>query len=191
MPSRGGGGPRCSNAFEENGVNYAFEIHPTEDTFDGVTWEMFRAAVGNHPRCCINYDASHFIKQGLDYLGFIDEYHPFITSFHAKDAEFLPTAKQGFLSGYQGWSDRAARDRSLGHGQVDFRGVFSRLTKHDFAGWVVYEWECVFEHPEVAARNGARFITDHIIEVTDRVFDDFAATGMDAGLNRKLMGLDR
>lgn len=179
------------DAFEEHGVNYAFEIHPTEDTFDGITWEMFYESVGKHNRCRINYDASHFIKQGLDYLGFIDEYAEFITSFHAKDAEFLPTAKQGFLSGYQGWADRAARDRSLGHGQVDFKGIFSRLAKYDFPGWVVYEWECVFEHPEVAARNGARFIKDHIIEVTDRVFDDFAATGMDEDLNRNLLGTDR
>jgi len=179
------------DAFEEHGVNYAFEVHPTEDTFDGTTFEMFFDAVGKHDRCKINYDPSHLIKQCMDYLGFIDAYKDFITSCHVKDAEFLPTARQGVFSGYQGWSARAARDRSLGHGQVDFKGVFSRLTKNDFAGWVVYEWECAFEHPEVAARNGAKFIEDHIIHVTDRVFDDFAATGMDAGLNKRLLGTDR
>lgn len=179
------------NAFEENGVDLCFEIHPTEDVFDGATFEMFLEAVGNHPRCNINYDASHFIKQGMDYLGFIDLYHERIKAFHVKDAEFLPDARQGFLSGYQGWLHRAARDRSLGHGQVDFGGVFSRMAKYDFAGWAVYEWECCLEHPEVAAKNGAKFIADHIIHVTDRVFDDFASTGMDAQLNRRLLGLER
>ena len=179
------------DVYEENGVDYGFEVHPTEDTFDGITFEMFLEATGNHRRCRINYDASHFIKQGLDYLGFIDVYKDYITSFHAKDAEFLPSAKQGFLSGYQGWVERAARDRSLGHGQVDFPALFSKFAANDFDGWVVYEWECALEHPEVAAANGSKFIMDHIIQVTDRVFDDFAATGMDKTLNRALMGLDR
>ena len=177
------------DAYDAAGVDLCFEIHPTEDLFDGDTFEMFLERVGNHPRCHINYDASHFIKQGMDYLGFIDAYHERIKMFHVKDAEFNPTAKQGVYGGYQGWLKRAARDRSLGHGQVDFKGVFSRLAEYDFAGWAVYEWECCLEHPEVAARNGAKFIADHIIEVTDRVFDDFAATHADPAVNRALLGM--
>jgi hypothetical protein len=55
--------------------------------------------------------------------------------------------------------------------------------------WAVYEWECCLEHPEIAARNGAKFIADHIIEVTDRVFDDFAATKADSAANRALLGM--
>ena len=78
----------------------------------------------------------------MDYLGFIDVYHERIKMFHVKDAEFNPTAKQGFLGGYKGWLERAARDRSLGHGQVDFKAIFSKLAQYDFAGWAVYEWEC-------------------------------------------------
>ncbi|RUT34859.1 sugar phosphate isomerase/epimerase [Arsenicitalea aurantiaca] len=177
------------NAYEDAGVDLCFEIHPTEDVFDGDTFEMFLDAVGGHSRCNINYDASHFIKQGMDYLGFIDVFHERIKMFHVKDAEFNPTAKQGYLGGYKGWLERAARDRSLGHGQVDFKGVFSKMAQYDFAGWAVYEWECCLEHPEVAAREGAKFISSHIIEVTDRVFDDFAATGADANVNRQLLGL--
>ena len=177
------------DVFDENGVDLCFEIHPTEDVFDGDSFEMFLDAVGNHARCHINYDASHFIKQGMDYLGFIDAYHERIKMFHVKDAEFNPTAKQGFLGGYKGWLERAARDRSLGHGQVNFKAIFSKLAAYDFAGWAVYEWECCLEHPEVAARDGASFIRDHIIEVTDRVFDDFATTNPDRTTVRNLLGL--
>ncbi len=176
-------------AFDEEGVDLCFEIHPTEDVFDGDTFDMFLDAVGGHPRCNINYDASHFIKQGMDYLGFIDVFHERIKMFHVKDAEFNSTARQGVFGGYKGWMERAARDRSLGHGQVNFKAVFSKLAQYDFAGWAVYEWECVLQHPEVAARDGAKFIADHIIEVTDRVFDDFAATGADASANRRLLGM--
>jgi sugar phosphate isomerase/epimerase len=175
--------------FDENGVDLCFEIHPTEDVFDGDSFEMFLDAVGNHPRCHINYDASHFIKQGMDYLGFIDVFHERIKMFHVKDAEFNPTARQGYLGGYRNWLDRAARDRSLGHGQVNFKAIFSKLAAYDFAGWAVYEWECCLEHPEVAARNGAQFISDHIIAVTDRVFDDFATTHSDRATVRNLLGL--
>ncbi|MFY9971944.1 MAG: sugar phosphate isomerase/epimerase, partial [Roseiarcus sp.] len=62
-------------------------------------------------------------------------------------------------------------------------------TGYGFAGWAVYEWECCLEHPEVAAREGAKFIADHIIEVTDYAFDDFAATGADRAANLKLLGV--
>ncbi|HEY1721011.1 MAG TPA: sugar phosphate isomerase/epimerase [Magnetospirillaceae bacterium] len=176
--------------YENHGVDYCFEIHPSEDTFDGETFDMFVEAVGGHKRACINYDASHFIKQGLDYLAFIDIYHDRIKAFHVKDAEFNPTGKQGFYSGMKGWLERAARDRSLGDGQVNFRGIFSKFAQYNFSGWAVYEWECCLQHPEVAAQKGSAFIADHIIEVTDRVFDDFAATGTDRGTVRKLMGLN-
>ena len=150
---------------------------------------MFLERVGNHPRCHINYDASHFIKQGLDYLEFIDLYHERIRMFHVKDAEFNPSGRQGFLSGYQPWLKRAARDRSLGDGQVDFKAIFSKLAEHDFAGWAVYEWECCLMHPEEAARRGAPFIAEHIIQVTDKVFDDFACIGADKAATRAMLGL--
>ena len=175
--------------FEENGVDLCFEIHPSEDVFDGDTFDMFLDAVGGHKRCNINYDASHFIKQCMDYLGFIDAYHDRIKMFHVKDAEFNPTAKQGVYGGYKGWLERAGRDRSLGDGQVNFKAIFSKLAAYDFAGWAVYEWECCLQHPEVAAREGAKFIANHIIEVTDRVFDDFAKTGADRATNLKLLGI--
>ena len=139
--------------------------------------EQFLSAVGNHRRCNINYDASHFIKQGLDYVAFIDLYHERIKGFHVKDAEFRPTGKQGFFSGYQPWLKRAARDRSLGDGQVDFNQIFSKLAEYDFDGWAVYEWEDCLKHPEVAAAEGTPFIAAHIIRVTDRAFDDFAGAG--------------
>ena len=87
------------DAFDEAGVDVGFELHPSQDVFDGETFERFLAAVGNHPRCNINYDASHLIKQGLDYVAFIDIYHERIKGFHVKDAEFRPTGKQGFYSG--------------------------------------------------------------------------------------------
>jgi sugar phosphate isomerase/epimerase len=151
---------------------------------------MFLERVNNHPRANILFDPSHMLLQQLDYLGFMDAYKERIKLVHIKDAEFNPTAKQGVYGGYQPWVDRAGRFRSLGDGQVDFRALFSKLAANDFEGWAVLEWECCLKHPEDGAREGAQFIKDHIIRVTDRAFDDFADAGTDDQANRRILGLD-
>lgn len=177
------------NAFDEQGVNVCYEIHPGEDLHDGISYEMFLEKVVNHPRACLLYDPSHFVLQCLDYLSYIDHYHERIKAFHVKDAEFNPTGKQGVYGGYQSWIDRAGRFRSPGDGQVDFKAIFSKLSAYDFDGWAVMEWECALKNSDDGAREGAKFISDHIIRVTEKAFDDFAGTGMDAKLNRRILGL--
>jgi sugar phosphate isomerase/epimerase len=175
--------------YEDCGVDLCYEIHPGEDLHDGITYEMFLDKVNNHQRACLLYDPSHFVLQCLNYLEYIDNYHERIKMFHVKDAEFNPTGKQGVYGGYQNWIDRAGRFRSLGDGQVDFKSIFSKLTQYNFPGWAVLEWECALKHPEDGAREGAEFIKNHIIRVTDRAFDDFAASGSDDAFNRKTLGI--
>ncbi|UOQ98695.1 sugar phosphate isomerase/epimerase [Hymenobacter sp. 5317J-9] len=177
------------NVFDECGVDLCYEVHPGEDLHDGISYEMFLEKVGQHPRACLLYDPSHFVLQCLDYLAYLDIYHERIRMFHVKDAEFNPTGRQGVYGGYQNWTDRAGRFRSPGDGQVDFKAIFSKLAQYDFPGWAVLEWECALKHPEDGARESAKFIKDHIIRVTDKAFDDFAAAGSDAALNRAMLGL--
>ena len=178
------------NYFDECGVDVCYEVHPGEDLFDGVTYELFLAAVHNHPRACLLYDPSHFVLQQLDYLAYIDHYHERIKAFHVKDAEFNATGKQGTFGGYQSWANRAGRYRSPGDGQVDFKSIFSKLAQYNYDGWAVMEWECCIKHPEQGAKEGAEFIQKHIIQVTERAFDDFAASGANEAANRKILGLD-
>ncbi len=174
---------------EEMGVDVCYEIHPGEDLHDGVSYEMFLERVGGHARACMLYDPSHYVLQHLDYLANIDIYHERIGMFHVKDAELNPTGRQGVYGGYQSWVDRAGRFRSLGDGQVDFGAIFSKLSAHDFDGWAVVEWECCLKHPEDGAREGAAFVRDHIIRVTEKAFDDFAGAGTDEAANRKMLGI--
>ncbi|TDW96096.1 sugar phosphate isomerase/epimerase family protein [Dinghuibacter silviterrae] len=175
--------------FEIQEIDLCYELHPGEDLHDGVTFERFLKEVHDHPRANILYDPSHFVLQCLDYLSFIDIYHERIRMFHVKDAEFNPTGRQGVYGGYSGWIDRAGRFRSLGDGQVDFKSIFSKMAQYDFPGWAVLEWECCLKHPEDGAREGAQFIKEHIIHVTDKAFDDFAASGVDAAANRRVLGI--
>ncbi|HQU53883.1 MAG TPA: sugar phosphate isomerase/epimerase family protein, partial [Saprospiraceae bacterium] len=176
------------NAYEDAGIDLCYEIHPGEDLHDGITWEMFREATGNHPRVNILYDPSHFVLQQLDYLQFIDIYHPYIKMFHVKDAEFNATGRAGVYGGYQGWVDRPGRFRSLGDGQVDFVGIFSKLTQYGYDGWAVLEWECCIKDSEQGAEEGAIFIQNHIIEVAKKAFDDFADSGVDQALLDRIIG---
>lgn len=175
--------------YDENGVDIAYELHPGEDLFDGTTFERFVDYLDGHPRANINYDPSHFVLQQLDYLQFIDLYHDRINAFHVKDAEFNPSGKQGVYSGFAGWTERAGRFRSLGDGQVDFSSIFSKLSQYDYGSWAVLEWECCIKSPEQGAAEGAPFIESHIIEVTQKAFDDFAGTGADEDFNRRVLGL--
>jgi sugar phosphate isomerase/epimerase len=177
------------DVFDENGVDACYELHPGEDLFDGTTFEMFLDKVENHPRANILYDPSHFVLQQLDYLAFIDIYKDRIRAFHVKDAEFNPTGRQGVYSGYAPWAERAGRFRSLGDGQVDFAGIFSKMAVNDFDGWAVLEWECAIKDAETGAREGAEFIAHHIIPVTAKAFDDFASGGTDEAANRRILGL--
>jgi len=174
--------------FDECGVDVCYEIHPGEDLHDGVTFEMFLEQVNGHKRANILYDPSHFVLQQLDYLQFIDLYHDRIKMFHVKDAEFVPNGRVGVYGGYQDWADRAGRFRSLGDGQVDFKSIFTKLTKHGFDGWAVLEWECCFKSPEQGAAEGAPFISDHMIDITTKTFDDFAGGEVDKDLFKKIMG---
>jgi sugar phosphate isomerase/epimerase len=177
------------DTFDENGVDACYEIHPGEDIHDGITWERFLAAVGNHPRANILYDPSHYVLQQLDYLEFIDLYHDRIRMFHVKDAEFRPTGRAGVYGGYADWTERPGRFRSLGDGQVDFRAIFSKFTQYDFRGWAVLEWECCLKHPEQGAAEGAPFIIAHMIRKADKAFDDFAGAAPDAARNRRILGI--
>lgn len=177
------------DVFDAHGVDLGYELHPGEDLHDGVSFELFLEAVGNHPRAQINYDPSHFILQQLDYLQFIDFYHERICAFHVKDAEFNPSGKQGVYGGYQGWVNRAGRFRSLGDGQVDFASIFSKMSQYDYDGWAVLEWECAIKSADQGAEEGAPFITRHLIRVTEKAFDDFAGAATDDAKNRKILGL--
>ncbi len=177
------------DTFDEYGVDVCYELHPGEDLHDGLTFERFLEVVDDHPRANILYDPSHFILQQLKYLDFIDIYHERIRMFHVKDAEFNPTGKAGVYGGYAGWVERPGRFRSLGDGQVDFKGVFTKLSQYGYGGWAVLEWEDCIKSGEQGAAQGAPFIEEHIIEVTEKAFDDFAGGEPDEELNRKLIGL--
>jgi sugar phosphate isomerase/epimerase len=174
---------------DAHGVDLCFELHPGEDLHDGVTFDRFLALVDDHPRARILYDPSHMLLQHMDYLGFIELYAERIAAFHVKDAEFVRSARSGVYGGFQDWAQRPARFRSLGDGQVDFRGVFSRLAAAGYRGWCVLEWECCLKRKEDGAAEGAPFIHRHMIQTTPVPFDAALRRPVDAGAARRILGI--
>lgn len=159
------------DAAEAADVDLCFELHPGQDLHDGATFERFLAAVDHHPRARLLYDPSHLRLQHVDYLGFIDRYHQRIGAFHVKDAEFNASASRGVYGGYADWLDRPGRFRSVGDGDIDFRGIFSRLARYGYDGWATLEWECCLKNARDGAAEGARFIEQHLIRVAEDSFD--------------------
>jgi sugar phosphate isomerase/epimerase len=176
---------------QDCGVDLAFEIHPGEDLHDGVTFERFRRETGNHSRVNVLYDPSHFVLQCLDYIGYIEVYGEFIKAFHVKDAEFNSSPRTGVYGGYLDWRSRAGRFRSAGDGQVDFVKVFTKLTEVGYRSWAVLEWECCVKDGAQGAGEGARLISRMLINTPEKAFDDFAGSGADASINRRILGLER
>ncbi|KFJ12990.1 xylose isomerase-like TIM barrel family protein [Delftia acidovorans] len=177
------------DACDEQGVNLCYEIHPSEDLHDGTSFERFHELVGQHARCKILFDPSHFVLQQLNYLDYIDIFREHIRMFHVKDAEFLPSGRQGIYGGYSSWLERAGRFRSLGDGQVDFKAIFSKFAQYDYQGWASLEWECCLKDQEDGAREGVDFINRHIIRVTDKIFDDFAGAPVDQRQINAMLGI--
>ncbi|HEV7268921.1 MAG TPA: sugar phosphate isomerase/epimerase family protein [Falsiroseomonas sp.] len=174
---------------DEAGVDICFELHPGEDLHDGATFDRFLELVDGHRRARILYDPSHMLLQHMDYLGFIELYADRIAAFHVKDAEFVRSARSGVYGGFQDWAQRPARFRSLGDGQVDFRGVFSRLAAAGYQGWAVLEWECCLKRKEDGAREGAPFIARHMIETTAKPFDAALRRPVDRAAAHRILGI--
>ena len=171
------------------GITFGYELHPGSDLFDGATYQRFLEMTGEHSAACITYDPSHFLLQQLDYLEFIKLFSNRITAFHVKDAEFNPSGLEGVYGSYADWKHRAGRFRSLGDGQVDFNSIFSLLTEHGYKGWAILEWECCIKSPEQGAQEAVPFIQRHLIESTQKSFDDFVKSETNRKLNHEILGI--
>ena len=93
------------------------------------------------------------------------------------------------FGGYEDWKNRAGRYRSPGDGQIDFKTIFSKLTEYGCDVWAVMEWECCIKSPEQGAREGAAFIQKHIIETSEKKFDDFAGADVDEKKLKSILNL--
>ncbi len=130
--------------FEEEGINFALEVHPTEIAFDIASAERALEAVNNHRRFGFNYDPSHLGYQGVDYVKFIRTFPDRIFHVHMKDAWWgHGTGEAGVFGGHTTFGDarRYWDFRSVGRGDVNFEEIIVALNDIGYDGPLSIEWE--------------------------------------------------
>lgn len=132
------------DVFDEVGVKFALEIHPTEIAFDIASAEMALVALDGRQTFGFNYDPSHFGYQGVDYVGFIRKFSDRIYNVHMKDVYWAdrPT-EAGVFGGHLNFGDprRFWDFRSLGRGKIDFEEIIRALNDIGYNGPLSVEWE--------------------------------------------------
>ena len=130
--------------FQQVGVKFCLEAHPTEIAFDIVTAQRTLKAIDNHPAFGFNFDPSHFGYQGVDYIKFIYTFAEKIHHVHMKDVGWskFPT-EAGVFGGHTefGTKGRYWDFRSLGHGNINFEEIIRALNRIGYKGPLSVEWE--------------------------------------------------
>jgi sugar phosphate isomerase/epimerase len=149
------------DVFQEEGVKFALEVHPTEIAFDVVTSQRAVEAVGGRREFGFNYDPSHFGYQGVDYIGFIRLFGDRIYHVHMKDVHWSPGRTQaGVFGGHLAFGDprRYWDFRSLGRGSIDFESIIRALNEISYQGPLSVELEDPTMDREQCAREGLVYV---------------------------------
>jgi len=146
--------------YQENGIKFALEVHPTEIAFDIVTSKRALEAVDNHPAFGFNFDPSHLIWQGVDPVKFIRAFPDRIFHVHMKDAAVNLDGESSILASHLPFGDhrRGWDFRSLGHGQVNFDPIIRALNDIGYEGPLSVEWEDSGMDREFGAREACEFV---------------------------------
>jgi sugar phosphate isomerase/epimerase len=148
------------DVFDEVGVRFGLEVHPTEIAYDFVTTARTLAAIGRRPAFGINFDPSHFAHQLLDGAAFVEEFADRIYHVHVKDAKRSLDGRRSILGSHLNFGDvrRGWDFVSPGHGDVDFERVFRALNRIGYSGPLSIEWEDSGMDREWGARDAVQFV---------------------------------
>ena len=148
------------DVFDECGVRFALEVHPTEIAFDIVTAERAMEAVGRRPAFGFNFDPSHLLWQMVDPVRFIEEFPDRIYHVHMKDAALQLDGRAGILGSHINFGGRGRGwdFRSPGRGSVKFEEIIRALNHVRFAGPLSVEWEDSGMERERGAREACDYV---------------------------------
>lgn len=162
------------DVFDEVGVRFALEVHPTEIAFDLASAQRAIEALGGRKAFGFNYDPSHFGYQGVDYIAFIDQFADRIYHAHMKDVWWSPIAKPvGVFGGHVNFGDnrRFWDFRSPGRGSINFEEVIRALNRIGYTGPLSIEWEDSGMDREHGAQEACAYIKSKDFPTSSRAFD--------------------
>ena len=162
------------DVFQECGVKFALEVHPTEIAFDLYSAERSLKALKNREEFGFNFDPSHLIWQGVDPVEFIRAFPERIYHVHMKDASVTLNGRTGILTSHLPWGDpnRGWDFRSVGRGGVRFEEIIRSLNAIGYDGPLSVEWEDIGMEREAGAAEAAQFCRNVDFEPSGRKFDD-------------------
>ncbi|WP_413319857.1 sugar phosphate isomerase/epimerase family protein [Agrococcus sp. 1P02AA] len=132
------------DVFDEVGVRFAHEVHPSEIAYDHWSTERALDAVGRRPAFGLNWDPSHMVWQGIDPVGFISDFADRIYHVDCKDTRMrMGGGRNGILSSHLPWGHprRGWDFVSAGRGDVAWGDAFRTLTAIGYTGPISIEWE--------------------------------------------------
>jgi len=131
------------DVFDNEGVRFGLEVHPTEIAYDFVTTRKTLEAIGRRPGFGINFDPSHFAHQFLDSAAFVSEFADRIYHVHVKDSKRRLDGHRSILGSHVdfGEAERGWTFVSPGHGDVEFEALFRALNRIGYDGPLSIEWE--------------------------------------------------
>jgi sugar phosphate isomerase/epimerase len=162
------------DAFQENGVKFALEVHPTEIAFDIASAERALAAIDYHPAFGFNYDPSHFGYQGVDYVEFIYRFADRIHHVHMKDVGWADRpVDAGVFGGHVDFHNRKRYwdFKSVGRGKIQFEPIIRALNDIGYAGPLSVEWEDGGMDREAGAAESSAFVRKLDFPPSRIVFD--------------------
>jgi sugar phosphate isomerase/epimerase len=161
------------DVFDECGVRFALEVHPTEIAFDIHTAQRALEAIGHRETFGFNFDPSHLIWQGVDPVEFIRAFPDRIYHVHVKDAIVTLNGKSGILASHLNFGDprRGWDFRSPGRGGVNFEEIIRALNQAGYDGPLSVEWEDSGMDREHGAREACEFVQKLDFEPSRLAFD--------------------
>lgn len=161
------------DVFQEVGVKFALEVHPTEIAFDLHSAQLALEALDYHPAFGFNFDPSHFIWQMVDPVKFIRKFPDRIFHVHMKDAALQLDGENGILGSHLPFGDyrRGWEFRSVGRGDVNFEEIIRALNDIKYNGPLSVEWEDQRMDRWAGARESCQYVRKVDFEPSDVVFD--------------------
>ncbi len=148
------------DVFDQEGVRFGLEVHPTEIAYDFVTTRAALDAIGNREAFGINLDPSHFAHQFLDTAQFALEFADRIYHVHVKDSRRRLDGRRSILGSHLNFGEemRGWDFVSPGHGDVDFEAFFRALNRIGYEGPLSIEWEDSGMDRDYGAQDALAFV---------------------------------
>jgi len=168
------------DVFDEVGVRFAHEVHPSEIAYDYWTTVAALEAIGHRPAFGLNWDPSHFVWQDLDPVGFLWDFRDRIYHVDCKDVKRQTgNGRNGRLGSHLAWADprRGWDFVSTGHGDVPWEASFRMLNHIGYRGPISVEWEDAGMDRLVGAPEALAFVRRLAFDPPAAAFDAAFSSG--------------